>query len=74
MEAQKEAIEQSKSTALQATSPQTAISNLDQHYKMLYKRALENEPNHEVGRNYTIVKSFIFLNPKIASYGTMMQR
>ena len=50
LEAQKEGIEQAKSQALQEASPKTAIENLGNHYKMLYRNALENEPQHQVRR------------------------
>ena len=48
LEAQKEGIERSKSQALQENSPKTAIQNLGNHYKALYRNALENEPQHQV--------------------------
>ncbi|KAL5249145.1 hypothetical protein ACHWQZ_G018102 [Mnemiopsis leidyi] len=47
LEAQKEGIERSKSQALQENSPKTAIQNLGNHYKALYRNALENEPQHQ---------------------------
>ena len=48
LEAQKEGIGRAKSQALQEVSPKTAIQNLGKHYKMLYRNALENEPQHQV--------------------------
>ena len=48
LEAQKEAIEQVKSQALQEADPKTAISNIAEHYEMLYNNALDNEPQYQV--------------------------
>ncbi|XP_063691078.1 uncharacterized protein LOC134823519 [Bolinopsis microptera] len=47
LEGQKEGIGRAKSQALQEASPKTAIQNLGKHYKMLYRNALENEPQHQ---------------------------